>query len=220
LSSSGGTFPKTYRLYVDTTAPYTSCGGDLVGTYTNVTSGSPSVSVTGIDEYGYCLEVTDANGCVTTSGVVETTSCTGTCYEIRIPTDTTSNNGETLYIEYRKTDNTYVTQPYTSFPSSFIVDSTDILINVCSIIGVAFKYGVSGYQFIDGFITVTASGKCNDSQWCGGADPYVPPTGGGGGGGGGTTYLCKDSPGGPCSSYNSPCSTLGLMNCSDLEELT
>jgi hypothetical protein len=75
ISSSGGTFPKTYRLYADTTTPYVTCGGDLIVEHTNVTSGSPSFSVTGIGEYGYCLEVTDANGCITNSGVVETSNC-------------------------------------------------------------------------------------------------------------------------------------------------
>jgi hypothetical protein len=217
LSSSGGTFPKTYRLYADTTAPYTSCGGDLVGTYTNVTSGGPSVYVTGIDEYGYCLEVTDANGCVTTSGVVETTSCTGTCYTITLPQSTLTSNGESLYINYRKTDNTYVSRPYSDFPSEFSANN-DYITNICSIFSPSFQYGASGNGILDPGFGITVNGKCNDSQWCGGGDPYVPPTGGGGGGGG-TTYLCKDSPGGPCSSYNSPCSVLGLMNCSDLEEI-
>jgi hypothetical protein len=218
LSSSGGTFPKTYRLYADTSAPYITCGGTLVGTYTNVTSGTPSVSVTGIDEYGYCLEVTDANGCVTNSSVVETTSCTGTCYEITIPTSATSNNGETLYIEYRKTDNTYISRPYSDFPASYVPNSTDILINVCSTIGVSFRYGVSGYQFVsEGFITITLGGKCDNSEWCGGGDPFIPPAPTNPPGG---SYSCKESPGGPCSEYSSPCSQLGLMNCSDLEEIT
>ena len=67
-------------------------------------------------------------------------------------------------------------------------------------------------------MVVGVGGKCDNSQWCGGNDPYVPPAGGGGGGGT-TTYSCKDSPGGPCSDYNSPCASLGLMNCSELEEI-
>jgi hypothetical protein len=217
LSSSGGTFPKTYRLYADTTAPYNSCGGDLIATYTSVSAGSPSVSVTGIDEYGYCLEVTDANGCVTTSGVVDTTSCTGTCYTITLPQSTLTYNGENLYINYTKTNGTFVSRPYFDFPAEFSANN-DYITNICSTFQPSYQYGVSGSGFLDPGVGITINGKCNDSQWCGGADPYVPPTGGGGGGG--TTYSCKDSPGGPCSNYSSPCSSLGLMNCADLEELT
>jgi hypothetical protein len=216
LSSSGGAFPKTYRLYADTSSPYDTCGGTLVGTYTGVTSGSPSVSVSNIDEYGYCLEVTDNNGCVTTSGVVGTTACIGNCYSIFIPTSMLTNNGQELYIEYRKTDNTYVTQPYSSFEQS-IGPGGGILINICSTISVSFRYGVSGYQFVEDVgMVIGIGGKCDNSQWCGGNDPYVPPTGGGGGT---TTYSCKDSPGGPCSDYNSQCSSLGLMDCEDIEEI-
>jgi hypothetical protein len=217
LSSSGGTFPKTYRLYADTSAPYVTCGGTLVGTYTDVTSGGPSVYVTGIDEYGYCLEVTDANGCVTNSAVVETTSCSGTCYKITLPQSTLTFNGESLYINYTKTNGTIVSRPYSDFPAEFSANN-DYITNICSTFQPSYQYGQSGNGFLDPGVGITINGKCNDSQWCGGADPYVPPTGGGGGGGT-TTYLCKDSPGGPCSSYSSPCSALGLMNCSDLEEI-
>lgn len=68
LASSGGVFPKTYILYVDTSSPYNTCGGDLVGTYSTSTYGT-SFNVGDLTSYGYCLEVTDANGCVTNSGV-------------------------------------------------------------------------------------------------------------------------------------------------------
>ncbi len=177
ISSTGGTFPKTYRLYADTLAPYVTCGGDLIATHTSVSSGSPSIYVTGIDEYGYCLEVTDANGCVTNSGVVGTTSCVGTCYEIIIPSSMLSNNGQDLYIEYLKTNGVYVVQPYYSFPQDYIPDSTDTVINICSTNNISFRYGVSGYQFFsDGFITINSGGNCDNSEWCGGADPYIPPT--------------------------------------------
>jgi hypothetical protein len=217
LSSSGGTFPKTYRLYADTSAPYVTCGGTLVGTYTGVTSGGPSVYVTGIDEYGYCLEVTDNNGCVTNSSVVETTACSGTCYTITLPQSILTYNGESLYINYTKTNGTLVSRPYSDFPAEFSANN-DYITNICSNFQPSYQYGASGNGFLDPGVGITINGKCNDSQWCGGADPYVPPTGGGGGGG--TTYSCKESPGGPCSDYSSPCSSLGLMNCSDLEEIT
>jgi hypothetical protein len=204
LSSSGGTFPKTYRLYADTSAPYVTCGGTLVGTYTNKTSGSPSETVGSIDEYGYCVEVTDANGCVTSSGVVSTTACSGTCYSIYIPTANLTNNGESLYIEYRKTNNVYVTQPYSNFPQD-IGPGGGVLINVCSIIPISFRYGTGGYQFIpDIEILVGAGGKCDNSEWCGGMDPYIapPPTATPGTG----TYWCKDSEYGVCQEQASPCS--------------
>jgi hypothetical protein len=68
LSSSGGVFPKTYRLYADTSSPYTTCGGTLVFTGTTSTYGT-TFNVDGLTSYGYCLEVTDANGCVTNSGI-------------------------------------------------------------------------------------------------------------------------------------------------------
>jgi hypothetical protein len=69
ISSTGGVWPKTYRLYEDESAPYTTCGGTLIATYTNVTSGDTSRNVTGLTSGGYCVEVTDANGCVTNSGI-------------------------------------------------------------------------------------------------------------------------------------------------------
>jgi len=62
-------WPKTYRLYEDESSPYTTCGGTLRATYTNVTSDNTSRSVTGLTSGGFCLEVTDANGCVVTSGI-------------------------------------------------------------------------------------------------------------------------------------------------------
>jgi hypothetical protein len=69
ISSTGGVWPKTYRLYEDESSPYTTCGGTLRATYTNVTSGDTSRNVTGLTSGGYCVEVTDANGCVTNSGI-------------------------------------------------------------------------------------------------------------------------------------------------------
>jgi hypothetical protein len=71
ITSSGGTWPKTYKLYLDSTAPYTTCGGTLITTITGVTEGSPTQTVSNLCSGGYCLEVTDANGCVVNSGIVE-----------------------------------------------------------------------------------------------------------------------------------------------------
>jgi hypothetical protein len=217
LSSSGGTFPKTYKLFADTTAPYVSCGDVLVGTYTNVTSGSPNVTVTGIDEYGYCMEVTDANGCVTTSGVVETTSCNGNCYTIEVPPSMLTYNNEPLYIMYRKTDTTYVSQPYTSFPLNFAPNNDNYIINVCSTQYPFFKYGSGGTEFIDAGLDVTINGKCSDSEWCGGADPYIPPppdpTNPP------SRYFCKEMPYGFCLEQLGPCEGNQLPCGGGLEEI-
>lgn len=72
LTSSGGVFPKTYKLFADTSSPYNDCfNGTEVGTWTNVTSGGATFNANGLTYYGYCLEVTDANGCVTRTGITE-----------------------------------------------------------------------------------------------------------------------------------------------------
>jgi hypothetical protein len=206
LSSAGGTFPKTYRLYADTSAPYTTCGGDLIATYNSVTSGSPSVSVSNIDEFGYCLEVTDNNGCVINSGVVTTTSCIGTCYTITLPENTLTSNGEDLYIMYTKTDGTFVSQPYFNFPTEFS-SNNDYIINLCSTSTPSFKYGVGGEGIIDLSFNITVNGSCDNSQWCGGADPFIPPpptsTPIPEGGGGGDTYFCDYGQG--CVEQIDPC---------------
>jgi hypothetical protein len=68
LSSSGGVFHKTYRLYADTSSPYTTCGGELIFTGTTTTYGT-TFNVGELTSVGYCLEVTDANGCITNSGI-------------------------------------------------------------------------------------------------------------------------------------------------------
>ena len=217
LSSTGGTFPKTYRLYADTSAPYNTCGGTLVGTYTNKTSGAPSETVGSIDEYGYCVEVTDANGCVTSSGVVSTTACSGTCYSIFIPTGNLTNaNGDQIRIEYQKTNNVYVSQSYINFPHD-IGPGGGVLISVCSIIGVSFRYGVGGYQFVEDIgILVGTGGKCDNSEWCGGLDPYIapPPTATPGSG----TYFCKDNENSPCSEQLNPCSGTQISCNPNLED--
>jgi hypothetical protein len=69
-TSTGGVFNKTYRLYIDDSQPYTDFSQTtLVATISNVTSGSPTVSFTGLsDQPGlYWVQVTDANGCVVNS---------------------------------------------------------------------------------------------------------------------------------------------------------
>lgn len=74
ISSTGGVWNKTYRLYKDTSTPYNDLPTDnLVATYTDKTAASPSVNVTGLPCGYYWLQVTDANGCVKNSTTVQVT---------------------------------------------------------------------------------------------------------------------------------------------------
>jgi hypothetical protein len=118
ISSSGGVWNKTYRLYKDSASPYNDYPTDnLVAIYTDVTSGSPSISVTGLACGYYWLHVTDANGCVTTT--IE--------HEVTCPAPAT------VYYAYqiiRCSDNT--TQSMTSLdylPSQFTTGTRVIKIN-------------------------------------------------------------------------------------------
>ena len=72
VTSSGGTWPKTYRLYNDTTSPYQVGGGTLVSTITGVTAGNPSQIFSNLPEGFYYVTVTDANGC-TASTIIQST---------------------------------------------------------------------------------------------------------------------------------------------------
>jgi hypothetical protein len=66
MTSTGGTWPKTYYLYKDTTSPYTDNPTDnLIATYSNVTAGSPSKTNTTLACGYYWLRVVDANNCTT-----------------------------------------------------------------------------------------------------------------------------------------------------------
>ena len=72
ISSGGGTWNKTYRLYKDSASPYNNFPTDnLIATYTGVTSSASSIVVTGLTCNYYWLEVTDANGCTINSTAVE-----------------------------------------------------------------------------------------------------------------------------------------------------
>jgi hypothetical protein len=86
-TSTGGTWPKTYKLYIDNASPYNDyTQGTLVSTTTNVTAGSPTVSYTGLTGAYYWLQVIDANGCVTHSGEV---NVNGIVYVFKFPSSGT-----------------------------------------------------------------------------------------------------------------------------------
>jgi hypothetical protein len=73
VTSSGGTWNKIYRLYNDTTSPYTVGGGTLVATITGVTSGNPSQTFSNLVEGYYYVVVTDANGCPVGTSPIQST---------------------------------------------------------------------------------------------------------------------------------------------------
>jgi hypothetical protein len=67
-SSTGGVWPKTYKLYADTSSPYSDYSTDnLIGTITGVTSGATTQFFSNLTGGYYWLQVTDANGCITNS---------------------------------------------------------------------------------------------------------------------------------------------------------
>lgn len=79
VTSGGGTWNKTYRLYNDTSFPYTVGGGTLVATITGVTSSNPSQTFSSLPEGNYYVTVTDANGCTASSSIQSTFNVTGFC---------------------------------------------------------------------------------------------------------------------------------------------
>ena len=94
ISSAGGTWNKTYRLYKDTSYPYTSYPTDnLITTYTSVTSGSAAVNVTELSCGWYWLQVTDANGCITNAGQVEVT-CAATMIPVELRSGGSGTNND------------------------------------------------------------------------------------------------------------------------------
>ncbi len=117
VESTGGVWPKTYKLYADTSAPYNTCD-TLIQTWTNITSGGSSFNVTGLTSNGYCLEVTDANGCVVNTSSIMTL---------------TPSSGYFKYQVIRCSDNAYLymTSP-SSLPSYFMTGVAAVKIdNVC-----------------------------------------------------------------------------------------
>ena len=109
VSSSGGVWPKTYRLYKDTAFPYNHYPTDnLISTYTGVTSSAPAKEFTELSCGYYWLQVTDANGCQANAGQVEVPCATVTpnaiCYTYTygsVPSD--------LYVRYRDVNGDVIT---------------------------------------------------------------------------------------------------------------
>ena len=96
--STGGVWPKTYRLKQDTSSPYVTgeCGDTLITTINNVTESTATQLIEGLTPGYYCLEVTDANGCVVNSGLIELIVFSQTeCAEFEL---FGGINGRTFYI--------------------------------------------------------------------------------------------------------------------------
>jgi hypothetical protein len=109
VSSSGGVWTKTYKLYKDTASPYNHYPTDnLIATYVNVTQATPARDFTELSCGYYWLQVTDANGCITNAGQVEVPCATVTpnaiCYTYTygsVPSD--------LYVRYRDVNGDVIT---------------------------------------------------------------------------------------------------------------
>lgn len=87
VTSGGGTWNKTYRLYRDSSSPYTVGGGSLVATITGVTSSNPTQTFSNLAEGYYYVVITDANGCTESSQIQSTFESDGgaspeACYGI------------------------------------------------------------------------------------------------------------------------------------------
>ena len=162
ISSAGGTWNKTYRLYKDTSFPYDNYPTDnLIATYTNVTSGSAAVNVTELSCGWYWLQVTDANGCVTNAGQVEVTcAATMVAVELRSGGAGTNNDfGSACYNLYNGalSDVTIYTSTgtfednlpaYTNSSGSTLYSGSGSYTN-----GTVYGRIVSGYIVIDGYCT-------------------------------------------------------------------
>jgi hypothetical protein len=123
-SSSGGVWPKTYRLNQDTSSPYVSgeCGDTLVVTINNVTESNATQLIEGLASGYYCLEVTDANGCIVNSGLTELAP-------IQIDWTSTINGGtggfsikvnDVLVVSTDVTNSGFIYVPYNSLISAYV----------------------------------------------------------------------------------------------------
>lgn len=99
----------------------------------------------------------------------------GTCYEMRFPTSVLVQNGQDLYLNYRRTDGNTVQWPYYQFLDSGAQNGY-YTINICSEVYPSIRYGTNGFlETPEGGIIVTENGGCLNSVGCGGNDPTPPP---------------------------------------------
>ena len=166
ISSGGGTWNKTYRLYKDSLTPYNDYPTDnLISTYSNVTSGSPTFNVEGLACGYYWLQVTDANGCVTNTIEYEI-PCPApevTLYAVELRSGSVGGNsdfGSACYNLYNGAlmDVTIYTETgaFTDEYQAFTDSSGDALYT-----GVGYYTDGSVYGRIQGG-TISHDGSCND----------------------------------------------------------
>jgi len=162
ISSGGGTFNKTYRLYKDTQSPYNNWPTDnLIATHTNVTSGSPSINITGLSCGWYWLQITDANGCMLNVGQVEVT-CAATMILVELRSGGTGDNNTAFSACYNSfngalNDVTIYTSTGTfedNLPAYTDSSGTTLYLGSGSYTN-GYVYGriMSGYIVIDGYCT-------------------------------------------------------------------
>ena len=175
VTSSGGTWNKTYRLYNDTTSPYTVGGGSLVATISNVTSGNPSQTFNNLIEGYYYVVVTDANGCTSSTIIQSTfkvkdigdpvpTNCN--CVEVGVETDRlTDGSGQDLY--YINNDCELGETSINLNSQLAMGDQVSTFFYFCSkpTLSNMFKYGPNGDAFIPNFAGVTSTDQSCDNNF-------------------------------------------------------
>ena len=172
VTSAGGTWNKTYRLYEDTTSPYTNSGGTLVATITGVTAANHSQTFSSLPEGYYYVVVTDANGCVSSTTIQSTfvdevvSDCN--CIEVSVPSSfLTNGSGQDLY---------YINNDCESGETAVNLKQELAMENggvttfyFCSKLTLSnmFRYGPTGDSFVSEFADVTSSGEpCNNDFEC------------------------------------------------------
>ena len=162
--SSGGVWPKTYRLYQDTSSPYISgeCGDTLITTLTGITESNATQLIEGLSSGYYCLEVTDANGCFVNSGLVELTAPTPT------PTPTTAPTTNYL-IEDCETGEYWNAQKTQTFDVGDVVEFLIKINREFIHCGTIINDNYSGVSDVTLYSAITRS--CDDDIHCGVENP-------------------------------------------------
>ena len=176
MTSGGGTWNKTYRLYLDSSSPYTVGGGTLVSTITGVTVGAPQKTFNNLVEGYYYVTVTDANGCTESTPIqstfidigdpIDDKSCN--CIEVSVPSSYLRNafNQDLYYIN----NDCEAGETSVNLNSQLSQGNEDVSIfYFCSkpTLSNMFRYGPSGDSFISEFSDISSNGKpCNNNFDC------------------------------------------------------
>ena len=171
VTSSGGVWPKVYRLYRDFSSPYDNYTKDyLISTVSGVTSAASTVTFSNLTAGGdYFAEITDANGCV-----ISTSACVDAgnriidigCYSAvkTIPFSTSNigcgynSNAKSVWLSYDDY-NSYVNAGNTFLPGMYLRTSEG---------GALWSYG-AGYAIDTSsgeIFTVSSTGLLTHSVYC------------------------------------------------------